>query len=506
MAAARRVTLTGMQSASEAAPPRGRRRIGSARVPLAALLGAVVILGVTWALLVPPWQSPDEPEHFAYAQSIATRLALPGAAHRLLFSLAQSTADNAVGAGREAFYPAAVPPSWSHGDAHAYARALAGHPSTSDGGGPNSAAANPPLFYLYSAAAYLAAAGGSNAFDQLYAMRVWNVLLLAATVTAAWLLAGEVFGRRRGPQLVCAAVSGLIPAETFVSTSVNPDALMVALWASALWLGTRVITRRGERRDMIALGLVTAAAVLTKATSYALVPPALLALALGWLRWPRGQRPRVVSFFAPPVLALVAPIIGWLALALALGRSAVNTIHGTPGPHPFRVKQFLDYLWQFYLPKLGFMSRFRETAQLPLYDVWIREGWGVFGWRDVAMVDWVYTVLTVVSAVVAVVAGAIVARLRGRLRASLLAFYGATVLVLLAGLHVTDYRAINAGQPAVLQGRYLLPVVPLFGLAVALIVTRLPARLRAPAQAVVVAGLLLLQVLALATVTKGYYT
>ena len=54
-------------------------RIDSGRV--AALAGAggpasaarsyVAIVGLCWALLVPPWQSPDELAHFAYAQSLA---------------------------------------------------------------------------------------------------------------------------------------------------------------------------------------------------------------------------------------------------------------------------------------------------------------------------------------------------------------------------------------------------------------------------------------------------
>jgi 4-amino-4-deoxy-L-arabinose transferase-like glycosyltransferase len=482
-----------------------RRRRGPPR-SLAILMVATALLGVTWALVVPAWQSPDEPQHFAYAQSLATRFALPGDKHRRSFSSAQGFADAVVGASRGAFYPDAVPPDWSASDYARYRAALAGNPSASDGGGPNSAAANPPLYYLYASIAYWVSGGGSDALDQLYAMRIWDVALLLITVAAAWLLSGEVLGPRRDAQLVCAAVAGLVPAETFVSTSVNPDSLMVALWALALWLGARVITRAGRRSDSVALGLVTAAAVLTKATSYALVPAALLALLLGWRLQPSAERQTITSQFAVPLAALAAPILGWLALAAALGRSAVNTIQTGPGAHSFNIRQFLSYLWQFYLPRLPFMTRFRETSQLPLYDLWIREGWGVFGWRDLAMPDWIYKVCALVSAAVAVGGAVIVARFRDRLRLALLAFFALALIALLVGLHVTDYRAIIAGQSAVIQGRYLLPVLPLFGLAVGLIVTRIPAAWRTATAGGILAVLLVLQVVALSSVATGYYT
>ena len=496
-----------MEVAAETAAPARRRGTSRVPVPLGALLVVVAILGVTWALLVPAWQAPDEPQHFAYAQSLAERLALPGNAHRAPFSTSQAYADSVVGASREAFYPGAVPPDWSAQDYARYGAALAASaPSNSNGGGPNTAASNPPLYYLYAGLAYWVSGSGANAFAQLYAMRLWTVALLLVSTVGGWLLAGEVLGRRRLAQLACAAVTALVPAQTFISASVNPDSLMVALWSLALWLGARVIVRAGARRDSFALGLVTAGAVLTKATSYALVPAVLLALVIGWRRQPTDERRGPVAALGPPLAALALPILAWLALASALGRSAVNTVKPGPGAHAFNVRQFLSYLWQFYLPRLSFMTRFRETPGLPVYALWIREGWGVFGWRNVSMGDAVYRALGVISGLVAIASAAILVRFRDGRRLSLLAFFALALLALLAGLHVTDYRAIIAAQPAVIQGRYLLPVLPLFGLAVGLLITRAPIRWRGPACGATVAGLLLLQLLALATIAGGYYT
>src|SRR3954454_18333050 len=63
----------GARAASGA--PRARRRPPA---PLAALLGTVLVLVVTWALVVPPWQTPDETQHFSYVQTIGELGRLPG--------------------------------------------------------------------------------------------------------------------------------------------------------------------------------------------------------------------------------------------------------------------------------------------------------------------------------------------------------------------------------------------------------------------------------------------
>jgi 4-amino-4-deoxy-L-arabinose transferase-like glycosyltransferase len=493
-----------MNRSADEAPGLIRGKLTIVPASLAALIAVVVIVGLTWALLVPPWQSPDEVAHFAYVQSLAERFALPGAANRADVSTDQQVADTTVGASRGAFFPQSTPPNWNRQAYEAYI-ATSSHNSRSDGGGPNPASANPPLYYLYADIAYLIDDGG-NAFGQLYAVRIWGVLLLALTAIGAWLLAGETLGRRRIPQLACSAMVGLWPMETFISTSVNPDAMMVTLWTWATWLGMRVINRAAPRRDAIALCAVTAAAVLTKATSYALIPPTLLALLIGWRRRPVDQRRAARRELGIPLLTLVAPVLGWIAISAALNRPAVNTIKSGTTARPFNVRQFISYVWQFYLPKLSFMTRIRETAGLPLDDIWVREGWGNFGWLVVRFPNWAYRVFVVLTIGTLVPAAALLVRVADRRRLAPIGFLLLTLLALLGGLHLTDYRSLIAGQGPILQGRYLLPVVALWGLSVASLIARISPRRQAAACGVLMAGLLVLQVFSLSTILHAYYT
>lgn len=469
---------------------------------LAALLGIVLIIGLTWALLVPPFQAPDEPAHFAYAQSLAERFALPGNPRRPPESTDELLADAAAQASVEAFNPQTVKPgAWSPARYRQYLQTVRS-PDRTNTGGPNPASANPPLYYLYADLAYWASYSG-DAYDRLYSMRIWGVLLLMLTTTAGWLLAGEVFGRRRIPQLACAALTGLVPLESFISTSVNPDALMVALWTFALWLGARVLRRGGTQRDCLALCAVTAAAILTKATSYALVPGVVLVLLLAYLHTPKQGRREARKRLGVALLALVVPVVGWLATSWALARPATNAIPS--GAHGFQIRQFLSYLWQYYLPRLSFEHPFRAMPY-PLYYIWVREGWGIFGWLDVPMANWVYVVLASLSALVIGASAALLARLRDRVRLELLAYFTFVLVALLGLLHITDYQEIINSGTTLMQGRYLLPVVGLFGLCLGFVVSRLPSSWRGPACGAAVAGLLVLQVLALGTVARMYYT
>ena len=339
-------------------------------------------------------------------------------------------------------------------------------------------------------------------------MRVWGVSLLLAAALAAWLLAGEVLGRKRLPQLACAAVVGLFPMEGFMSTSVNPDGMQVALWTFALWLGARVINRRGRPRDVLALCAVTAAAILTKGTSYALVPAAAVAILIGLLRCPRSKRLDLGLPYALSGLVLIVPVYIWVRIATATGRPAFNTVGVSSGsePIPFKWNEFLAYVWQFYLPRLPFMGLDRTTPGYSVYNVWIREAWGTFGWLEFGMPTWIYTVLGSITAAVGLISAGILATLRGAVRWELILFFALAFFGLLLGLHYTEYKTIIDHEGTILQGRYLLPVLGLFGLAVGLIVSRVPARFRAPTCGVLLVALLALQVIALATVAARYYT
>jgi 4-amino-4-deoxy-L-arabinose transferase-like glycosyltransferase len=478
--------------------------------PLALLLVAVALVGGTWAVLSPPWQAPDEPWHFAYSQSLAERGALPGGEDRPSFSSEQLlAADNSL-AGNLAFDPGLKAP-WSPAAAARWEREDRRLPdgARSNGGGTNNAGPNPPLYYAFEVVPYLVAAGG-DVFDRLYAMRVWSVLLLLGTVVATWLLAGELFGKNRLLQLMAASVAGLQPGVVFIDASVNPDSMLIMLWAFALWLGVRILRRGITWQQSLALAAVSAAAVLTKATGYLLVVAAIAVVAYGlWQSRDRSSR-WILRVAAVAAVAIALPVGAWLVFARAEGRPAVNQVTSTSGQTvsvlDFPPGYLASYLWQFYLPKLS------SQADLPAgvsreygYDVWVRTGWGVFGWKEVRLPESVYTALRWISIAALLAAAVAVIRRRVRLGWPVFLFLALSSLGLILALHWIEFRFLAERGELFLQGRYFLPLLPIAACAGAAALTLLPARIRGPAVGVALGGLFGLQVLSLATVLERYY-
>jgi len=292
---------------------------------------------------------------------------------------------------------------------------------------------------------------------------------------------------------------------------VNPDAMLFALWSLAFWLGVRILKRGLALPDAVALFAVVGLAVVTKASSYALVPAALVVLGVGVVRRRRSDaRPRAAVIAVVALLAFAAPALGWLVTAGALDRPAVNEVatapgHESPTPTSFNVRELGSYLWQFYLPSLPSQRSFGGMPDYPAWSIWHETGWAAFGWLEVRFPSWVYGVLAAVTLASLAGAALLLVRRRRQVDLAVVAFLATAVLALLAGLHWTEFRTLVGGTGPFNQGRYLLPLISLQASAVAAAIALLAPRWRAWAAAGVLGGLFTLQVFSLAIVAARFY-
>jgi 4-amino-4-deoxy-L-arabinose transferase-like glycosyltransferase len=461
---------------------------------LVALMAASALAAVAWTCVLPPLEGPDEDSHVAYVQKIAETGTIPWArgetpedllapystelAYALTFGAVTSTARNP--AARPA-RTAADERIWSERDA----RLTDGQRAD---GRFTTAMKNPPLYYVYAALPYKVASGGSI-FDRVFAMRLANIVALLVVVAFAWLIAGELLGGRRWLQALATAAVALQPQLVHMTAVVNPDVMLAAIWTAALYVMTVMLKRGASRAGFAALAALTIASALTQPRGLALVAPAALTVAvLALRRWPRA-RVIIVSAIAAAGLACAYVLV---AYALRGDVSASS------------VRQFGSYVWQFYLPDPGFLQD--SISDFGIGHVFDRY-FGGFANLDATFTAGVFRSLKIASLAVALLAlVGVIARRRELLRRPAVALvYAAAVVGYLALLHAVAYRSLLVSADPVITGRYMLPLVVIYGLAIALAVSWLPRRWGVAAGGVALAAVVLLQLAALAVTFERFY-
>jgi hypothetical protein len=488
-----------------------RKLLAAVPLPLALLVAVAAVLTLTWSLFQPPFQGPDEAGHVEYVQRIVEGPALPWKAVGGCDGCVERGSVEFRHAYRESGLQAmqgnlSAKDTASHADEaiwHASERRLP-EDSRSDFSAPaasepvitggNATLRNPPAYYLYAAVPY-AATYPADLFGRSLAMRLWNIPLIAAVVAGTWVLTGLLLGGRRWLQTVAAAIVAVNAQLVDLAATVNADILLAALYTAALALMALVLVRGSTRGRWIALAAVTVLAGLTHPRGAALLAPVAITAAIVWWRAtaPHDRRARRLGWAGAGAAAALAALV---TFASATGGSL------RPGP----VREFASYLWQFYLPRPGFMTP-TLRADWDARDVFVDRFWGTFAQFDVvsnASID--IMALLAPLGLIAFVAFA-VARRRSlwRMRAVAGVLLLAVVSYLLAS-HVGAWRTLTDGSSdPVMTGRYLLPFVALLGAGVAALVSWLPVPVRAPAAAAAVFGALALQLSALGALVHRFH-
>ena len=417
------------------------------RVLLISIIVAYVTLGALYAGFTPIWQVPDEPAHYNYVRALAEGRGFP--------VIEPGDYDQEY---LERLKSERFPPELSV-DAVEYED----H--------------QPPLYYLLATPVYLLFGGA------LLPLRLLSVLFGAGLLLVAFGAVRAIFPARPDLALMAAALVAFIPQHVAMTAGVENDALAElvmggALWALAVYVG-------GKQERPWPVGLLLAAALLTKMTVYAALGVAAVAVLIRWRqerrtwKWAMGQ----LAWMFGPALLLSAPwfirnglIYGWSDLTGGARHNAV--VEGQ-----MRSSEYLAlHGWGGLLSRMG-----RWTFQ---------SFWGQFGWMGVLLPARIYQALALLSALL--VAG-FLWWLFGRRRPRLAATQRAGALLLLASFLfvLLEYLVYNLTFLQH-QGRYLFPALISIGVAAALGLSKLagvlPQRTRAWALALFFAGLAMFDV------------
>jgi hypothetical protein len=455
---------------------------------------------VSWSILLPPWQGPDEIAHFAYTQRVVETKKIPWFRHgdsgesKPAYSTELGVATAWAGTNGLVTNVQARPPGsqlserlWREYDA----------PLTRtdrQNGGYVSAMVNPPLYYLYASIPY-AAASTLSIFDRAWLVRVFNLPLLLAIVWLTWLIAGELLPRPRWLAPLATTAVAINPQLVEIAAVDDPDILLAAEWTAFFYLAIMALRHGPTRGRLLGMAALCVASAFTHGRGLAIFAPALfVGLCLIW----RYRRPSRKAVYATAAVLAAGAVAG---LYLALSYTTSGNISAQS------LRQFGSYLWQFYLPRLGFMDPAIGPVKWGVQQVFIERFYGTYGAIDVTFpsgaMSWAKW-LSIIGVVLAFVG--LAKRWRSVRRwPDVTALFGVAAVFALLQMHLAAFKSLFGGSTdPVLTGRYLLPFIVVYGLAIALAVSWLPRRV-APVAAGVVVGLLCLLTIGALGLSLGRY-
>ncbi len=446
-----------------------RLRAAAARVPKAAwVCGAVAWLSAaSWGIVMPPFQVPDEPAHFAYAQRLAETGGLPTSSsvqyapeeivtltnldhNEVRYNALRGTISTAAQQQRLEHYLAQPVPRVGSG-------------------GAGVAATQPPLYYALQAIPYGTASGG-NLLERLALMKLLSAVMAALTAFFAFLFLREALPAAPWTWTVGALGVALFPLLGFLSGAVNPDSGLAAVSAALFYLLARAF-RRGLSPGLgVAIGAVTAVGFLTKLNFLGLVPGLVLALVVLTRRAARSRGRAAYRSLALSAAIGASPVLLYALVNLfsnhpGLGLASIGLEQtGKQGS----IFKEVGYIWQFYLPRLPGMAH--DFPGLSSTRLWFNRSVGLYGWLDTTFPSWVYSVALVPAvAIVALCASGLVAsRTALRRRVWEVAVYFVLSVGLLALVGADSYLEFPGRAGGYAEPRYMLPLAVLFGAVFAL--------------------------------------
>ncbi len=373
---------------------------GEARARRAAtwLVAIAAVNFACWALITPPFQAPDEIDHYAYTQSLVERGEGPAVsaavpidrwsdAESLALETTAFLSDHEVADTGMPWTPLA-----EQRFKELYSQQ---HPAANNGGGYTTSASHGPLYYLALSPAYLLAEHDST-FSQLTLMRLTSALLGALAALFAFLLARELAPRRPWLGVLAALLVCYEPMYGFISGAVNNDVGVNAAAAAVAYLLVRLLRRGMTVPWGFATGAVLVATPLVKETGLSLYPVAALVLIAALVL--RHSRADLPGWLALVVGALAMDLVSVHVLSTLQPTSGTNGFHAIGANSSaasealHHIPEYLSYVWQTFLPRLPFMGQHFSPA-IPGYDIFVRRGWGAFGWYDVFFPDWIYKLI-----------------------------------------------------------------------------------------------------------------
>ncbi|MCR4324888.1 MAG: DUF2142 domain-containing protein [Candidatus Curtissbacteria bacterium] len=463
------------------------------------LIAAALLNSLSWIILTPVWQYPDEQAHFSQVQDMAEIGYVPTSLNTSQeVSLSEQileTERNNLGNNKFTYHPE-YKINYGNGWYGPRERELAQlQESERTNFVKNEATQNPPFYYTLASIFYNIFDGGSI-LNRVYAVRFMSALLFVANIYVAAKIGNIVFPKEKILAFTIPTLVAFKPMLVHASTGVLPDTLTNLLFSAVLLVCLKIMTV-GLKTKFLLIGIVLITAGVFTRQQFLLAVP-ILAISAAFSVWKKKK-----------VLSLTIASILIIAICLL---EAGYRFASTPFISYFRIPELslikveslasesiIDYL------KWSIRQTIAQT--LPWY-------WGVYKWLSLTVPHLNYQIINriIIVSVVGVLLRYFLAFRNRKFTQQdvLLTFLIIASLVYFALFLVWDYFFVQTHNfPFGFQGRYFFPLVVahitilLLGLMeIARLILKDRAWLLAP---LLVAAMIIFNWVSLFTVASSYY-
>lgn len=329
---------------------------------LLVLVVLVLIRGLIYIAIIPPWLAPDEPAHFEAIRLMGQQGVQPT---EKVYRTTPMHAEMAPSF--EAFriwqISRLTPPQPDNVDA-AVKPFFHYYPPTSSGS--LIIAENYPLLYHHLLAPLAEVLKPFGIIQQLYLLRVTSLLFTTITVVAGWFFGRTIFPGNVAYALGITSFLVFLPMHIHVNTSVNVDVLVTLLASLFFWMLARIFCEGASSGKLLTAAGLMLIAILTKPTALFLIPTVVAAVVVYLAR--RFEWSLKVTLFLLTLFSLFSFIGGVLFFQIANGGR-------------------LAALSSFSTDSISSLANYFSGAALTVYLHTIRWGflsfWGLFGWANI---------------------------------------------------------------------------------------------------------------------------
>lgn len=414
------------------------------------LLIVAFLNGLSWIILIPIWQYPDEQAHFAQVQDIAELGKVPINAFDASYEIVLS--EKILGTERDGFgnnkftYHPEYKIKYSDGVFGAQEDQISSlSKSARTQLVKQESTVNPPLYYFLGSLAYRLFVDGSL-FTRVYAVRFVSLIFFLGTVFLSYRIAKLVFEKNKIMQVALPTFIAFKPMLVFSSTGILPDTLTNFLFTLSLFFSLKILKDGLKTIILIWLLALTILLALTRQQFLIIVPIMILPITYQLIKKPLYLI-KVIIFSA---IFLLFITIGFRFLvSVGLVRNLLIPDIGNFNIQLLFKREFIDHMFW--------------TTRHTIAEVWPWY-WGVYKWLSLTLPPIVYQFINrLVAIAIAGLAIKFILMIRRKKIEEIdryLIFMITASLVYFVIFLIWDYFfRLSHGFSFGIQGRYFFPLV-----------------------------------------------